>query len=86
MYKNNKIAVVIPAYNEELLLQKTIDSVPNYIDKVVIIDDFSKDKTKSIIKNNYKKKPDTIVPIYHLKNIGAGGALSSGYKWCKKTK
>lgn len=39
MIKKNKIAVGIPAYNEELLLQNIIDLVSKFEDKIVIIDE-----------------------------------------------
>ena len=37
MYKGHKIAVVVPAYNEQLLLPETIRGMPEYIDKIIII-------------------------------------------------
>ena len=36
MYKEHKIAVVVPAYNEQLLLPETIREIPEYIDKIMI--------------------------------------------------
>lgn len=82
MYKNNKITVVIPAYNEQLLLKKTIDSVPEFVDKIVVIDDKSTDNTKQILQQQAQNSPDKIIALYHNKNQGCGGALSTGYKWC----
>ena len=54
MYKRKKIAVVVPAYNEEELISKTITTIPNFVDKIIIIDDSSKDNTVKVIKN-FKK-------------------------------
>jgi len=35
MYKGKQIAVVVPAYNEELLIGRTLDTMPDYVDKIV---------------------------------------------------
>ena len=82
MYKNKIVSVVIPAYNEEKLIQKTIQSVPNFVDKIVVTNDSSKDKTrekvKQVMKNNFK-----ITLINHKTNQGVGGSIASGYKWSR---
>jgi len=39
MYKDNKISVVVTAYNEEKLISKTINAVPNFVDKIIVIDE-----------------------------------------------
>ena len=52
---NKKIIVIVPAYNEELLIEKTLDSIPSRADSIVVINDNSQDKTKSIVKK-YKEK------------------------------
>ena len=43
IYKGKKIAVVVPAYNEEILISDTIQTIPKYVDKIIVIDDKSKD-------------------------------------------
>lgn len=49
MYKNNKIVVVMPAFNAEETLEKTFSELPfNIIDEIVLVDDDSSDKTISI--------------------------------------
>ena len=45
-----KIAVIVPAYNEELLIEKTINSIPQIVDKIIVINDCSIDKTKQIVE------------------------------------
>ncbi|PVW13315.1 glycosyltransferase [Marixanthomonas spongiae] len=57
-----KICVIIPLYNEELYLEKTLDSFINQIqnvDKLILVNDNSSDNTNSIAKN-YSKKYDWI--------------------------
>ncbi|CAK8716407.1 hypothetical protein GKODMF_08015 [Candidatus Electrothrix gigas] len=47
MYLEKKIAVVIPAYNEEKLIGKVVETLPDYVDLIVIVDDRSQDQTVS---------------------------------------
>jgi len=82
MYKNKIVSVVIPAYNEEKLIEKTIQSIPNFVDKIVVTNDSSKDKTREkieqVMKNNSK-----VTLINHKTNQGVGGSIASGYKWSR---
>jgi len=82
MYKNNKISVVVPAYNEEKLISKTVKSVPDFVDKIIVIDDASKDNTSKVVKEEIKSN-DKILLINHEKNQGVGGGIASGYKWSR---
>ena len=43
------LSVIVPAYNEEKLIVRTIESVPDFIDKIVVIDDCSVDQTVQIV-------------------------------------
>ena len=83
MYKENKIAVVVPVYNEENLIGETLYGIPKYIDKVYVIDDCSTDETPKIIKK-FANKDSRIVYIRHEKNKGVGAAIVSGYKKAKE--
>ena len=61
MYKDKIISVVIPAYNEEKLIEKTINSVPEFVDKIVIANDASKDKTRNKVEKVMKKNSRKMV-------------------------
>ncbi|MDB4065979.1 glycosyltransferase family 2 protein [Candidatus Pelagibacter sp.] len=74
-----KISIIIPCFNEE----KTISTVINNIlssyngDKeIIVIDDFSNDKTRDIIQSNLKDKIDKI--ILNEKNYGKGFSIRKG--------
>ncbi|MBU3966634.1 MAG: glycosyltransferase [Euryarchaeota archaeon] len=71
------IGVVVPAYNEELLIEETINGIPKYVNKIYIIDDCSRDRTPEIIKGMTDPR---IVSIRHEKNKGVGAAIVTGYK------
>ena len=79
MYKNKKIALVIPAYNERKLIRPTLEKVPKTIDKVYVIDDCSTDSMPLIVKD-VMKKDKRIELIQHKKNRGVGQAIITGYK------
>lgn len=76
-YNGFKIAVVVPAYNEEELIINTLESIPDYVDCIYVIDDGSKDQTAKIVS----EFPDPrVVLIHHPQNIGVGAAIATGYK------
>ena len=49
--------------------------------EIIIIDDFSNDKTSLVIKDLQKKNPK-LKSMRHDKNLGKGGAIRSGLKLC----
>ena len=78
MYKQNKIAVVVPAYNEELLISETLAGMPAFVDLIFVINDASKDNTLQRI-NSQKKIDARIIVINHEFNKGLGQSLIDGY-------
>jgi glycosyltransferase involved in cell wall biosynthesis len=78
LYRNNIIAVVVPAYNEQELIGETLQSLPPYIDLIVAVNDASKDRTGELIEE-FAAKDSRIVAIHHQKNQGVGAAICSGY-------
>jgi len=82
MYKEKIISVVVPAYNEEKLIKKTIESVPDFVDKIVVTNDVSKDKTREIVEEVMKINSKVII-INHKTNQGVGGSIASGYNWSR---
>ncbi len=83
MYKDRTIAVVVPAFQEELLIGRVIETMPEFVDKIVIIDDCSSDNTVSIVNGYLDKFPEKIVFLRHEINQGVGGAIATGYTWCR---
>ena len=86
MYKGKSVAVVVPAYNEEKLIGKVIETTPDYVDYLVIVDDLSKDNTVEVVNGYIENSDDRIVLIALEKNTGVGGAIAAGYKWCRDNK
>ncbi len=83
MYDKKTIGVVVPAHNEELLIGRVIDTMPEFVDKIVIVDDCSTDNTKNIVQQYVDRQPERIILIRHETNQGVGGSIATGYKWCR---
>ena len=82
MYKNQSVCVVIPCFNEKTQIDTVIDTMPDYVDHMVIVDDVSKDDTVNVVQ---KRMPEEsrIILIEHEHNQGVGGAIATGYKWAR---
>ena len=80
MYKNRGIGVVIPVYNEELLVKKVLDTMPDFVDLVIVVDDKSEDASCNIVERYISSSKREIILIKHAKNEGVGGAIVTGYK------
>lgn len=78
MYKDKSICVVVPAYNESTQIGKVLSTMPDFVDRVVVVDDASKDDTVDIVRQ-YLNKKGKIELIQHETNQGVGAAISSGY-------
>ncbi|MHA1243913.1 MAG: glycosyltransferase family 2 protein [Candidatus Heimdallarchaeota archaeon] len=79
MYKGKKLCVIVPAYNEELLIENTLGGIPDFVDKIYVTDDCSIDDTAKIVKA-IATKDKRVVLIQHKENQGVGGAIISGFK------
>ncbi|MBR6126072.1 glycosyltransferase family 2 protein [bacterium] len=75
MLNDKKIVVIMPAYNAEKTLEKTYNEIyQNFVDEVILVDDFSEDETKNIAKRL------NITTIVHDKNKGYGANQKSCYR------
>lgn len=79
MLYEKTIGVVVPAYNEEKLIKRVIETMPEFVDRIIVIDDNSTDRTSEIVEK-YQKTNSKVVLIRHDKNQGVGGAIITGYK------
>ncbi len=78
MYKQHRIGIVIPAYNEKDLILETLRGIPEYVDTIFVINDASTDRTLEMIVE-HKVVDDRIQLINHAKNQGLGQTLIDGY-------
>ena len=130
MLGEKSVAVVVPCYNEGLQIEMVLREIPDFVDKIIVVNDLSTDNTEEVVlslcpniesvvltkslkdkakdgsiyeraskvlieldekerKNLtpseilYSKDSRKIVLIGHKRNAGVGGAIATGYKWCK---
>lgn len=77
------INIIIPCFNEEKFIEDVINNVIKYSKfnkKIIVINDGSKDKTKSVLEN-LKNKNLIDILINHNVNLGKGAAIKSGLKY-----
>jgi glycosyltransferase involved in cell wall biosynthesis len=83
MYRDKTVAVVVPAHNEETLIARVIDTMPDFVDRIVIVNDASRDRTADVVRRHRERRPDRIVLIDLPVNQGVGGAIAEGYRWAR---
>jgi len=85
MYKENTVAVVVPAYNEEKLIAKTITSIPELVDRIIVVNDAATDRTAEIV-DGMAREDSRVLQLKHEVNQGVGGAIVTGYKHARDLK
>lgn len=76
MWAGKTIAVVVPAWNEERLIERMLARTPSIVDSVIVVDDASEDETAA----RAAAVGDARVHVLrHVRNRGVGAAIVSGY-------
>lgn len=78
MFGRLRLAVVVPAYNEERAIAATLASVPAFVDHVLVVDDGSTDRTVARAEGAGRRRGLEVVR--HAKNRGVGAAIDTGYR------
>ena len=81
MVEGKRVAVVVPAFQEELLVADTIRGIPDFVDLIVVVDDHSADAT---VENARATGDPRLEVIEHAENQGVGGAIATGYARCRE--
>jgi glycosyltransferase involved in cell wall biosynthesis len=77
MYRNLRITTVIPAHNEGRHIARVVESMPEFVDHVVVVDDCSADETSAAaIATNDRR----LIALRTPSNQGVGGATLVGYR------
>ena len=81
MRGDRRVAVVIPARDEEAFIEETIASIPDWVDLIVVVDDGSKDATAelALAQLNSSGRDEKSGLVTNSEGIGVGGAISAGY-------
>ena len=76
-----KLSIVIPCFNEEKTIAEIIEKIINKVNldkEIIVIDDCSTDKTRSILQNKLNDKIDKL--ILNDQNYGKGYSVKEGIK------
>jgi glycosyltransferase involved in cell wall biosynthesis len=81
------ISIIIPVYNEAMTITTILQQVDAvqlpFAKEIVVVDDFSIDGTREILRNFENNGSEQFKVIYHDKNQGKGAALKSGFALAK---
>lgn len=78
MFEGKRVAVVVPAYQEEKLLPVTLAGIPAFVDRIYVVDDCSPDGTAARAEECAAADP-RVELIRHERNGGVGAAIVTGY-------
>jgi glycosyltransferase involved in cell wall biosynthesis len=77
MLEGKRVAVVVPAHDEEQLIATTLGGIPGFVDRIVVVDDGSTDATAEHVRAFGDPRIELVV---HDRNRGVGAAIVTGYK------
>jgi glycosyltransferase involved in cell wall biosynthesis len=77
MLDRRRVAVVVPAHDEEGLITTTLTGIPSFVDRIYLVDDGSGDTTVERAKSLGDPRLEVVV---HDRNRGVGAAIVTGYK------
>ena len=66
MLHNKNIAVVVPAYNEEKQIGMVIETMPDFVDRIIVVNDCSTDRTAEVVMEYLKKEPPSAISIPNI--------------------
>ncbi len=77
MLYERRVAVVVPAFQEEQLVADTLRGIPEFVDRIYLVDDASTDATVERARAIGDPRVEVIV---HERNGGVGAAIVTGYR------
>jgi glycosyltransferase involved in cell wall biosynthesis len=77
MLDGKRVAVVVPAFDEERLVGETVRGIPEFVDRVFVVDDASRDATSAQAEGVGDPRVEV---VRHERNAGVGAAIASGYR------
>jgi glycosyltransferase involved in cell wall biosynthesis len=69
MINKKTIAVVVPAYNEEEQIGMVLESMPEYVDRIIVVNDKSTDNTAEVVMKHIKEDTSEVRDLNHRKKI-----------------
>lgn len=78
MIDNKRIAVVVPSYRVVAHIESVISKMPDYIDKIYVVDDKCDQNSGSYVQE--KVSDPRVQVLFHSENQGVGSAVITGYR------
>jgi glycosyltransferase involved in cell wall biosynthesis len=75
--EGKRVAVVVPAHDEEQLIGATLGGIPGFVDRIVVVDDGSGDATAERARAFGDARVEV---VSHERNRGVGAAIVTGYR------
>jgi glycosyltransferase involved in cell wall biosynthesis len=80
MFEGRRVTAVVPAYNEEKLIGRVLETMPALVDRIIVVDDASADATPRLLAEAQRPLGERLHVIRHAENGGVGAAIVTGYK------
>jgi glycosyltransferase involved in cell wall biosynthesis len=80
MFEGRRVTVVVPAHNEEKLIGRVLDTMPELVDRVIAVDDASRDGTRAVLERAQPRWGSRLRVIGRDRNGGVGAAIIDGYQ------
>jgi glycosyltransferase involved in cell wall biosynthesis len=77
MLEGKRVAVVVPAHDEQELIATTLGTIPGFVDRIVVVDDGSSDATAERVRSFGDPRIELVA---HERNQGVGAAIVTGYQ------
>src|SRR5439155_15996742 len=88
---SSSISAVLPAYNEEAIIERTVRHVADVLGglasdfEVIVTDDGSRDNTGRVLADLQRREPELrLLVVTHERNRGYGAAVASGFDAANK--
>jgi len=85
VYRDQRIGVVVRAYNEERQIEMVLQSLPDFVDNIIVVDDCSTDATRARCEALKPTLGDRLTVIHQERNTGVGGATVTGLREALET-
>ena len=63
MLHGKSVGVVVPAYNEQTQIGMVIETMPEFVDRIVVVNDASTDRTRAVVEEYFNGPCDPLRPL-----------------------
>jgi glycosyltransferase involved in cell wall biosynthesis len=78
MLHGHRVFSIVPSHDEAAFVGRVVQTMPAYVDHIVVVDDASRDGTAEAAETAGDAR---VVVLRHSRNLGVGAAIATGYRW-----